>query len=217
MCTSLWLDFVRSLIEQTVLTLGYVGIGVLMLIENAFPPLPSELVIPFAGFLIREGQLSFVGVLLASTLGSVLGTSLIYLLGRSLGETRLRQFVGRWGYLLWFDKRKFDLALARFSRHEGAILFWARLVPGLRSFISFPAGINQTPLWRFWLYSTLGSAVWNAALLGLGVWLGSNWTQVLLLVDRYEAALLMLALGLGGFAVFRRYRRHTSGLSQPLK
>lgn len=189
--TASWLEAARRLVEEVILALGYVGVGLLMALENLFPPLPSELVVPFAGFLIYKGEFSFFWVLIASTLGTVLGTSLMYAFARALGEARLRALLRARGRRLGLSEEMFDRGVTVFRRHERSFLLWARLVPGLRSVISLPAGVARTPLPRFLLYTTAGSLLWNAGLLWLGVRLGENWAQVVTLVDRYEGGLVI--------------------------
>ncbi len=176
----------RLIIESVIMALGYPGIALVMLVENLFPPIPSEIVVPFAGFLVGRGKLNFTGVMVAATFGAVLGALVLYGLGAWLGEERLRALVRRYGRWTLVSERDFDNALTIFSRHERSVVFWARLMPGIRSLISIPAGVVRMRLGRFLLFTTLGTLVWNLILGVAGVVLGQNWGRVLALVDRYE-------------------------------
>jgi membrane protein DedA with SNARE-associated domain len=165
-------------IVATVQSGGYVGVAVWTLLENVFPPIPSEAILPVAGFLVSTGELSFVWVVVAATVGSVLGALLFYGLGAWLGDARLRAFVRRYGRWLALDESDLDEAEAWFNRHGGKAVFLGRLLPSLRSLISIPAGVARMPLGRFVLYTTVGSGIWNVALVGAGVALGDQWDRV---------------------------------------
>lgn len=180
------LESIRLLIEGVITLLGYPGIALVMLVENLFPPIPSEIVVPFAGFLVGRGELTFVGVMVAATLGTVLGALILYALGARLGEARCCALFRRYGRWVGLSEADFGGAMGLFSRHARAIVFWARLMPGARSLISVPAGVARMPLGRFLVFTTLGTLVWNVLLGAAGVALGQNWVQVLAFVDRYE-------------------------------
>jgi membrane protein DedA with SNARE-associated domain len=185
-----FLENVRGIIEQIIGTLGYGGIALLMIIENVFPPIPSELVVPFAGFLISRGEMNFSAVVIASSVGTLIGTTFLYYLGRWLGEERLRLLLRRYGRFLFFPESSYDKALHAFHKHDKAVVFWSRLVPGLRSVISLPAGVAKMPLARFLFYTTLGTVVWNTLLAAGGVLLGNNWSQMMDFVDRFKYVVL---------------------------
>lgn len=185
-----FLENVRVVIEQIIGTLGYGGIALLMVIENVFPPIPSELVVPFAGFLISRGEMNFFAVVIASSIGTLIGTTFLYYLGKWLGEERLRLLLRKYGRYVFFPESSYVKALSAFNKHDKAIVFWSRLVPGLRSVISLPAGVANMPLGRFLFYTTLGTLIWNTLLAGGGVLLGNNWSQVMGFVDRFKYIVL---------------------------
>ena len=162
-------------VTEIVYTLGYWGVAVLIALENVFPPIPSELILPLAGFLAGQGRLNLIGVLLAAAAGSLTGAYLLYGLGRWLGEERIRRFTRRFGRWLLMDEHDLDQAFHWFAGHSGRAVLLGRLMPGVRSFISIPAGVTRMPLGRFTLATALGSAVWDGALIGLGWWLGNQW------------------------------------------
>src|SRR5688572_19014331 len=174
---------------------GYLGVAVLTFLENVFPPIPSELVIPLAGFVAAEGDLRLDLVIVIAVIGSVAGATLWYELGRRIGERRLRQWIDRHGKWLTISASDLDQAQEWFRRHGKAAVFVGRLVPGVRTFISLPAGFTRMGRGTFLLYSVLGSAIWTAALAYTGVVLRANFTVVGDYID-IATNLLLVSLGL---------------------
>ncbi len=157
--------FLLDLIE----TLGPVGVGLTIFIETVVPPIPSEVVLSAAGVLINEGRLALVPVVLFATLGSVLGAAVLYQVGRSLGPRRSHAFLDR---LPLVKTEDVDRTFAWFERHGRSAVFFGRMVPIVRSFVSVPAGVVKMPWPQFLLYTLAGSLIWNSLLIGLGVALG---------------------------------------------
>jgi membrane protein DedA with SNARE-associated domain len=166
-------DWVFGIVDR----LGAVGVGLLILLENLIPPIPSEVILPLAGFRARTGTLDLPSVWLAATAGSVFEALLLHGLGAWLGYDRLHRLAGHRWFVLTSQK---DLERGRdvFERHGGKMVLVARCIPFLRSVVSIPAGIAGMPVLRFTLLTALGSGVWNAVFLGLGWLLGENWGQV---------------------------------------
>jgi membrane protein DedA with SNARE-associated domain len=165
-------------VEGVMNRLGYAGVVFLMFIENVFPPIPSEVVMPLAGYTAARGELGFAGVVIAGMLGSVLGALPLYYLGYTLGEERLAQWAdkrGKWLALSGDDVRK---AGKWFSKYQGVAVFLARLVPGVRSLISIPAGVAKMNMMIFLLYTATGTGIWAFILALLGRALGNNYEQV---------------------------------------
>lgn len=173
-----------------------------MLAENLFPPIPSEAVLPLAGFLVERGSLSFGPALVAATAGSVIGALLLYAIGRWGG----RPVLLRWGRVLRLDEPQLDRADDWFDTHGPKLVFWCRMVPIARSVISVPAGASEMPILRFLALTTLGSLIWNSALIGAGFLVGENWDAVASAVDTYSnVALVLLVVGtLAGLLLWRR-------------
>ena len=167
-----------SWVINSVQVAGYIGIVALMFIENVFPPIPSELIMPLAGYVTTQGKLSLVGVIVAGTAGSVLGALPLYYLGRFIDAERLKSFADRHGR--WFALSRDDLTKAErwFKRRGGTAVFLCRLIPGVRSMISIPAGIYRMELIRFLVYTSAGAAIWTTLLAYLGLLLGNNFTKV---------------------------------------
>ena len=191
-------------ITNVVQTGGYPGVAFLTLLENLFPPIPSELILPVAGFLARRGQFEFGWVVVASTLGSLAGALALYWLGYQLGEARLREFVKRHGRWLALEESDVQQAQEWLERHGNQAVLLGRLVPTVRSVISIPAGVARMPLLPFVGYTTLGSAVWNTVLTAAGWFLGDRWELIQPYLDALEwAGLGLLAAGIVVF-VWRR-------------
>lgn len=200
-------DWVVRVMEQG----GYGGLLLLMVLENLFPPLPSELVLPAAGFAAARGALELPLVIVFGTLGSVIGTLPLYVLGRVWGEERAAAWADRWGGWLTVSGRDVRAAGGWFARHgEGAVLF-GRMVPGVRSLLSLPAGVARMPLWRFLLYSALGSALWTGLLAGAGHTLGRNYARVAEVIGPLGGAVLA---ALVGAAATLWWRRRVAGVEQ---
>jgi membrane protein DedA with SNARE-associated domain len=155
--------------------LGAPGVAALVALENVFPPIPSEVVLPLAGFLAGAGQLSLLAVIAAATVGSVVGAGLLYWAGAALGRTRLDGFADRMPLM---EPADIDKASDWFDRHGRSAVLIGRLVPGVRSLISVPAGVARMPVGWFLLYTTVGSAAFNTALILLGHQLGSRWKSI---------------------------------------
>ena len=157
---------------------GYFGIVFLMFVENVFPPIPSEFIMPLAGFMAADDKFSLLGVIAAGTLGSVLGALPLYCLGATLGEDRLKRFAERHGRWLTLSPEDIDKANAWFDRHGAKAVLFCRLVPGIRSFISIPAGFNRMNLASFLFFTAIGASIWTSLLAYAGFILGTNFRQV---------------------------------------
>lgn len=167
-------DFITRLIEQG----GYLGIAALMFLENIFPPLPSELIMPLAGFTAARGDLGLAGVILAGSAGTVAGALPWYYLGRTVGSDGLKQWADRHGRWLTLKPAEIDRVDAWFDERCGRAVFIGKLIPTIRTLISVPAGVFGMGLGRFLLFSTLGGSLWTAILAGAGYLLETRYAQV---------------------------------------
>jgi membrane protein DedA with SNARE-associated domain len=172
------IDRLADWILDIVHTLGYLGVALSVAIENVFPPIPSELVLPLAGFLAGQGRFSLPVVILAATVGSVAGALVLYAVGRWMGEGKVRWFVCRYGGWFLLDESDLDKSLDWFRRHGRKSVLIGRVVPLVRSLVSIPAGIARMPVLKFVIFTALGSTVWNTALIGAGWLLGEQWARV---------------------------------------
>ena len=192
--------------------IGYGAIALVMLLENLVPPIPSEVVMPLAGFLIQQGKLQLLPTLLAGLIGTVLGAWFWYGIGRLINEQRLEHWLQRHGR--WMGLRPEDLARSRrwFNRHGVAVVFWGRIIPGVRTLVSLPAGIELMPQPLFLAWTTAGSLLWILLLTLAGKALGNGYALVAARLQPFTELLMQLAgigllAGLCWFA-FRQWSRH---------
>jgi membrane protein DedA with SNARE-associated domain/uncharacterized membrane protein YkvA (DUF1232 family) len=197
---------------------GYPGIVLMMLAENIFPPIPSELIMPLAGFVAARGELNPVLVVLAGTLGSVLGALPWYYAGMWLGEERVSSFAARHGRWLTLGEQEIGQAMRWFERHGRIAVLIGRLVPTVRTLISLPAGMARMPLLPFLIYSSIGTLLWTAALTAAGFLLQSGYQQVAGYVDLVSKAIVGLIVAiylwrvLAGGSLGGRVREWARGL-----
>lgn len=197
------LDDLTGWAIEIIEALGYLGIGVLMLLANLLPPLPVELVLPLTGFVVSQGRMELLGVLLATTAGSVAGALVLYAPGYWLGEQRLRRLIRRFGRFSPVKESAFDGACRWFESHGGRAVVLGRVSPGLRSLIPIPAGIIRMPLRRFAAYVLFGNGLYNSLLVGFGWVVGDQWT----LVVRYASFLKYGLLFIMVLVAFRFLRK----------
>lgn len=184
-------------------TLGAPGAGLAIALENLFPPLPSEVILPLAGFAASSGRMSLLAVLLWTTAGSVIGALALYGVGALLGRDRTVAIAARLPLVKVSDIEKTE---AWFLKHGTKAVFFGRMIPIFRSLISVPAGIERMPLWQFLALTGVGSAIWNSAFVGAGYALGEQWHQVEPVAGYFQwAVLAAVAFGLA-WLVTRRLR-----------
>jgi membrane protein DedA with SNARE-associated domain len=188
--TGFLLDLVNSL--------GPVGVGLSILLETVIPPIPSEAVLGAAGVLIRSGDMNIVPVILFATLGSLLGATFFYWIGRALGPRRSHAFLDR---LPLVETEDVDRTFQWFEKHGRSAVFFGRMVPIVRSFVSVPAGVVRMPFGQFLLYTAGGSLIWNSVLIGLGVAAGDFIQNNLKYMDYAVVAAVVLGVG---WMVYRR-------------
>lgn len=195
--------WVQDVIEQ----LGYVGVALLVVLENVFPPIPSEIVLPFAGFVAQRGSDSVVLMILAATIGSVIGALIMYWIAAVIGDDRLHAFTRKFGK--WVQIREADLIRAEewFDRHAVGAVLVGRCVPLIRSVVSIPAGFRRMKLIPYIAYTFLGSLVWNIALVGAGALLGENWERVGEVVATYQWVIIVAIVAGMARLVYMFFRR----------
>jgi membrane protein DedA with SNARE-associated domain len=190
--------------------LGAPGAGLAIAVENFFPPLPSEVILPLAGLSASQGDMSLVSAIACTTLGSVVGAIVLFGLGASIGRDRVRAVVAR---VPLVDVADLDKAEAWFARHGGKAVFFGRMIPVFRSLISIPAGVARMSISKFLVFTAAGSLVWNSAFVLAGYQLGDNWRTVEGYAGMYSKGVLALAAAaVGCFVVIRlvRSRRATT-------
>lgn len=193
---------VAAFIIGTLSALGYVGVVLLMGVESACIPLPSELIMPFAGYLVFKGQLTLWGVAVAGAVGCVLGSLVAYYVGMFGG----RPLVQRYGRYLLISHHDLDLADHWFARHGDITIFVGRLLPVVRTFIAFPAGVARMPLGKFVIYTFVGSLIWCWGLAWVGQSLGEHWDTLGVYFHRFDAAVAATILAAAAWWIWRHLK-----------
>lgn len=197
-------QFILHIIEQ----FGYFGVFFLILIENVFPPIPSEVILLFSGFFSSYTSLSVFYMILASTLGSFLGAIILYYIGKIFNKERLKKIVnGRLGKIFFLKENDIDKADEWFDNKGNKSVFFCRFVPIVRSLISIPAGMSEMPMGKFIIYTICGSMIWNTVLICLGYRLGSNWEYVLTILDKYQMVVIVILVIIFGYVIIKFYRK----------
>ncbi|WP_336141295.1 DedA family protein [Acinetobacter sp. 102] len=196
-------EWVLSIMEK----LGYLGIAFLMFLDNIFPPIPSEIIMPSAGYTASKGELTLIGVIIAGSAGSILAAMLFYWIGRKVPQQRLFQFIERYGKYLRIQVADLDKALTWFNKHGHRIVFFGRMIPAVRSLISIPAGISRMPFSKFMLYSSAGTLIWTSFLAYLGYHFSENQTLMLAILQRISYLIFaLIALYIIWWVIKKFYR-----------
>ncbi len=187
---------------------GYIGVFLLIAIENIFPPIPSEVILLFGGFMTTYSSMSIFGVTLAATFGSILGAIILYYVGKILNKERLKKIVsGKVGLVLRLKPSDIDNADNWFDTKGNKTVFFCRFIPLVRSLISIPAGMSEMDMKKFILYTFCGSICWNFVLTFVGSKVGQNWTKIVKVLDTYShVSIVILILIFIGF-IFMFYRK----------
>jgi membrane protein DedA with SNARE-associated domain len=197
-------DWVVGLME----TLGAPGAGIAVAVENLFPPIPSEIILPLAGFAASRGDLDLVAAIVFTTLGSLVGALALYGIGAWLGIDRIRWIAKK---LPLVDVSDVDKTEEWFQKHGSKAVFFGRMLPIFRSLISIPAGIERMPVWKFALLTTAGSLIWNTLFILAGFWLGEQWHIVEQYADILKYVVIAVVVAAVGWFVISRVRKHRSG------
>lgn len=189
-------------------TFGYLGVCFLIAIENIFPPIPSEVILTLGGFMTTYTRLTVPGVIVFSTIGSLIGALILYRIGMELNRERLGHVMeSRMFKRLGFEKTDVEKTIAAFERHGKKAVLFGRCIPIVRSLVSVPAGMAQMNLTVFLFYTTIGSTVWNVLLVSLGAALGASWETTLVYLNRYSGAVRLVLLAGGGVFLVRMIKR----------
>jgi membrane protein DedA with SNARE-associated domain len=200
---------------------GYAGVALLIALEAVFPPIPSEVILPLSGSLSASGKFNVFVMVASATVGSLGGASMLYGIGRWGGERRIGDWLDRYGKWLLLSRSDLDRSREWFARYGSPAVLIARVIPGMRSFVSVPAGLARMPYGRFLVFTAIGSALWDGALVGAGYFLGKNWSRVQgwiaplgPLVYGFIALLLVLFIGRRLWSRFGPQRGRTTGDGQ---
>lgn len=187
---------------------GYIGVFLLILIENVFPPIPSEVILLFGGFMTTYTSLSILGMTLSSTLGSLIGAIILYKIGSVFNEKRLKKLINtKFGKLLRINDKDIDSTFNYFKSKGEKTIFFCRFIPLIRSLISVPAGMNKMNMSKFIIYTTLGSLIWNIVLIVIGNVVGNKWEEILKILDAYSKYTVIILFIVALIIIFKFYRK----------
>ncbi len=192
------LEVIVNWIVNAIDVTGYLGVFILMLLESALIPIPSEIIMPFAGYLVFTGRFGFWMTVIAGTLGNLAGSLIAYWIGVSGG----RKFVSRYGRFLFISKHDMKRSERLFKKYGDPIIFFSRLMPAVRTFISLPAGFAKMDLKKFVVYTTIGSFFWSILLCWIGVRMGASWESLMSIFRRFDIIILVIAIIL--FYIWKR-------------
>ena len=182
--------WVLSIMEK----LGYLGIAFLMFLDNIFPPIPSEIIMPSAGYTAAKGELTLIGVIIAGSIGSLLAAALLYWIGRKIPQHHLFTLVERYGKYLRISVADLEKSLAWFEKYGHRIVFFGRMIPAVRSLISIPAGMSKMPFGKFMIYSAFGTVIWTTFLAFLGYHLSEDQALMSLIMQRASYIILAIVI-----------------------
>lgn len=190
---------------------GYVGVFLLIMIENVFPPIPSEVILLFGGFMTTYTKLSIFGMIVASTLGSLFGAIILYYIGKIFNKDKLKKIIsGRLGKVLRLKVSDIDNADNWFDNKGNKTVFFCRFIPLVRSLISIPAGMSEMPVFKFLLYTLFGSLIWNTVLIIVGSVVGKNWTKIVGILDTYSHTVVIILFIIFVVGVYFFYRNRSN-------
>ncbi|AWL29568.1 DedA family protein [Acinetobacter defluvii] len=196
-------EWIISIMEQ----LGYFGIALLMFLDNVFPPIPSEIIMPSAGLAASQGKLVLTGVVIAGSFGSLIAAALLYWIGHKISQKVLFAWVERYGKYLFLKSADVEKSLDWFEKYGHRIVFFGRMIPAVRSLISIPAGMSEMPFWKFMLYSGLGTIIWTTFLACVGFYFGENQALMHQIFSRVSYIIIAIVVIIVLWIVYRRYQR----------
>lgn len=201
-------EWIISIMER----LGYLGIALLMFLDNVFPPIPSEIIMPSAGYSASQGKLLLLGVIIAGSLGSLFAAAVLYWVGYKCSHQTIFKLVDRYGKYLFIKPHDVEKSLAWFEKYGHRIVFFGRMVPAVRSLISIPAGMSRMRFWKFMLYSGLGTIIWTTFLACVGFYLGENQALMQQIFSQVGYLIVAIVIAVIAWLLFRRHRRKSNSL-----
>jgi len=198
------LAHISSFIVSIISSLGYAGITALMTLESACIPIPSEIIMPFSGYLVWEGRFALLSVILWGTIGNLIGSLIAYLVGFYGG----RPLIEKYGRYVLISKEELNYAQGWFERYGAMSVFFSRMLPVIRTFISLPAGIAKMPFWKFLFYTFLGSLPWSFVLTYAGLITGENWTSLETYFRKFDWLIVILVILLISWWLFKKIKNY---------
>ncbi|NNG99365.1 DedA family protein [Acinetobacter sp. ANC 5414] len=195
-------EWIISIMEQ----LGYLGIALLMFLDNIFPPIPSEIIMPSAGYSASQGELLLVGVVIAGCIGSLIAAAILYWIGYKFNHDSIFRFVDRYGKYLFIKSPDVKKSLDWFEHYGHRIVFFGRMIPAVRSLISIPAGMSHMPFWKFMFYSSLGTIIWTTFLAYVGFYFGENQALMQNIFSQVSHVIMGIVIAIVVWVLYRRYK-----------
>ncbi|TCB52609.1 DedA family protein [Acinetobacter sp. ANC 4779] len=196
-------EWIISIMEQ----LGYFGIALLMFLDNIFPPIPSEFIMPSAGYSASQGQLFLVGVIIAGCIGSLIAAAILYWVGYKFKHDSIFRFVDRYGKYIFIKSLDVKKSLDWFEQYGDRIVFFGRMIPAVRSLISIPAGMSHMSFWKFMFYSSLGTIIWTTFLACVGFYFGENQALMQSIFSQISHFIIILVTAIIIWILYRRHQR----------
>ncbi|MDK1682779.1 DedA family protein [Acinetobacter terrestris] len=196
-------EWIISIMEQ----LGYWGIALLMFLDNIFPPIPSEIIMPSAGYSASQGQLLLVGVIIAGCIGSLFAAAILYWIGYKFNHDSIFRFVDRYGKYLFIKSPDVKKSLDWFEQYGHRIVFFGRMIPAVRSLISIPAGMSHMPFCKFMFFSSLGTIIWTTFLACVGFYFGENQALMQNIFSQVSYFIIIIVIAIIIWILYRRHKR----------
>jgi len=178
-----------------------------MFLDNVFPPIPSEIIMPSAGYSASQGELLLVGVIIAGSIGSLLAAALLYWIGYKFNHESIFRFIDRYGKFLFIKSKDVKKSLEWFEQYGHRIVFFGRMIPAVRSLISIPAGMSHMPFWKFMFYSGLGTVIWTTFLACVGFYFGENQELMHKIFSQVSYVIIAIVVIIVGWVLYRRHQR----------
>ncbi|HVA96713.1 MAG TPA: DedA family protein [Candidatus Acidoferrales bacterium] len=193
-----------TLIIHLIQTTGYLGVFILMTLESALLPIPSEVTMPFAGYLAQTGTLSFPLVVIVGAVGNLVGSLVAYAIGYFLEEKVILTLIEKYGKFILLSKHEYVRAVGWYKKYGSGITFFSRLLPAVRTFISLPAGLSEMNIWKFAFYTFLGSLLWSFVLAYVGFYLGSHWDSIAPIYNKFQLVIVVAVILLVLYYIYRK-------------
>ena len=207
------LEALSTSIIHLIQSMGYLGIVLLMTLESVFIPIPSEVTMPFGGFLAHQGALSLPLVIIAGAFGNLIGSLVGYAVGYFLEENVLVNFIKKYGKFILVSEDDYNASKKWFNKYGDGVVFISRLLPAIRTYISLPAGMFAMNIWKFIIYTFVGSLVWSGVLAFIGFYLGSKWTTLSPIFNKFHIVIIVFIVGLLGFYIYHKVHKRKKKLS----
>lgn len=200
----LMLSSLSGVIIHLIHSAGYAGVFILMMLNSALIPIPSEITMPFAGYLTQTGALLFPFVVIAGAIGDLVGALIGYAIGYFLEETVILKLIKKYGKFILLSEHEYHKAVEMYKKYGSGITFFCRLLPGVRSFISVPAGLSEMNVWKFIIFTFLGSLVWVGGLAGVGYFLGAHWDSIGPIYSKFQIVIVAVFVILVGYYIYHK-------------